>query len=487
MQQIFYIIIAALLFILAGLTVLFCLERKKNSKRLAQLRQVSQEAKALQIITEEFQRQKSELEAAINQCSQELSKTKADLDKLLKLTVERELRLAELKKQIKNKEKYEFPENIIENNQYPPDVKDAMLNILEDAREIQKRLGDYKDKIMIIVDNLKDGVIVFDENHVCALINPQAERFLGIASKDFVGKPIAKIEGKDIFNKLVSLLELNPEPQGTDLTLKEKLVVKITEVLSGFTKKRVGSVLILQDVSHEKLSERTKTEFVSLITHQLRTPLSATKWIFKMILEGDVGPVTREQTKWLQKGYLSNERMIRLINDLLEITRIEGGEYLYNPTTTDISAIVESAIDSLVDEARRKGIKLGLIKPQEALPKIKIDAEKIQLAISNILDNALRYTPKGGQVTVSLKPAINGVECEVKDTGIGILSKEQDRIFERFFRGSNALLMETEGTGLGLYISKKIIEAHGGRIQFTSQENKGSAFKFFLPKIRDDA
>ena len=243
----------------------------------------------------------------------------------------------------------------------------------------------------------------------------------------------------------------------------------------------IGTLVVLHDVTREKIIERMKTEFVSIAAHQLRTPLSAIKWTLKMLLDGDLGEITEEQREFVNKAYRANERMIKLINDLLNVARIEEGRYLYKLSSLNIEPLVRKIVESLRQEAERKKIKLEFKKPKKKLPKLMLDAEKISLAIQNLVENAIKYTPAGGRVTISLKVENEEVVFSVKDTGVGIPKEQQDRVFSKFFRGANVMRMETEGSGLGLFITKNIIEAHGGRIWFQSKEGRGTTFYFAIP------
>jgi len=243
----------------------------------------------------------------------------------------------------------------------------------------------------------------------------------------------------------------------------------------------LGTLVILHDVTREKIIERMKTEFVSLAAHQLRTPLSAIKWALRMVLDGDLGPITEEQRDFMEKTYSSNERIITLINDLLNVTRIEEGRYLYRPILTDIESVVQFVIDSYKEEIEKRKIKFEFKKPEKKLPKVMLDVEKMRLAIQNLLENAIRYTQPEGRVTASLKYVKKEIEFSIKDTGIGIPKDQQERIFTKFFRGGNAIRLETKGSGLGLFIVKNIIEAHGGKIWFESEEGKGTTFYFTIP------
>ena len=237
----------------------------------------------------------------------------------------------------------------------------------------------------------------------------------------------------------------------------------------------------MHDITREKIVEKMKTEFVSISAHQLRTPLSAIKWTLRMLIDGEIGEITPEQKIFLEKTYKSNERMIALIKDLLNVTRIEEGRYLYNPIITDLDEIILKVISSFPEQIKKKKIKLEFKKAEERLPKVRADIEKITIALQNLLGNAIRYSFPGGEVTIFLESSENEVICSIKDEGVGIPKDQYNRIFTKFFRGANVMRMETEGTGLGLFITKNIIDAHKGRIWFESEENKGTTFYFALP------
>jgi two-component system sensor histidine kinase VicK len=164
----------------------------------------------------------------------------------------------------------------------------------------------------------------------------------------------------------------------------------------------------------------------------------------------------------------------------LNVARIEEGRYLYRPVLADIVPICQSVIDSYKEEIGKKNLKFEFEKPKE-LPKVRVDIEKISLAIQNLLENAILYNLPGGKIEISLKLKENKIEFSIKDTGIGIPKELQRRVFTKFFRAPNAMRIETEGSGLGLFITKNIIEAHGGEIWFESEEGKGTTFYFTLP------
>jgi two-component system sensor histidine kinase VicK len=191
----------------------------------------------------------------------------------------------------------------------------------------------------------------------------------------------------------------------------------------------------------------------------------------------------KEAEDLFEKIYQSNERMIKLINDLLNVTRIEEGRYIYKPEFKDFIQIAEAVIEPRIEMAERKELEISFKKPKQKIPKIKVDEEKISLAIQNLVENAISYTDKGGKVEVEIKynKDKNETLFSVKDNGIGIPQGQKNRIFTKFFRADNAVRSETEGSGLGLFVAKNIIEAHGGKIWFESEEGKGSTFYFTLP------
>lgn len=358
----------------------------------------------------------------------------------------------------------------------------ALMNILEDVEEAWKVAEEERDKTLTIITNFTDGLLTFDEENKLSSVNPQAENFFNIKSEKVLGKSISELTEIPVFKSLIKILGKEiKELFRKELSIKPNLTLEVTVTSIFREKEKIGNLVILHDITREKLIERMKTEFVSLSAHQLRTPLSAVKWTLRMILDGDLGPITEEQRNFIEKTYKANERMIGLINALLDVARIEEGRYLHKSTLTDIEPVVQFVMNSYKEEIKRKKLRFKFKKPKLKLPKVKVDVEKIRLAIDNLLDNAIRYTPAGGEVTVSLKCVKKEIELSVKDTGVGIPKDQQKRVFTKFFRGVNVMRLETEGTGLGLFIAKNIIEAHGGRIWFESEEKKGTTFHFTLP------
>lgn len=250
----------------------------------------------------------------------------------------------------------------------------------------------------------------------------------------------------------------------------------------------------LQEISHtlavanERLKEldTAKSEFISIASHQLRTPLTAIRGYISLVLEGSYGKVTPSVQEVLNKVYLVNNRMGQLVEDLLSISRIESGRVQYNFTETQIEPIVADIVDMFVLMAKTRGLSLKIKLPKKSLPKLRLDTNKIREVISNLIDNALKYTKEGG-VTVSVEAVPNMVVIKVADTGIGIDPQGADRLFEKFTRSSETMKLDVSGTGLGLYVGKNFVEAHGGLLTVESAgPGKGSCFIIKLPLHHQD-
>jgi len=230
----------------------------------------------------------------------------------------------------------------------------------------------------------------------------------------------------------------------------------------------------------KKLDE-AKSEFISIASHQLRTPLSIIKGYISMIMEGDYGKVDRRLADPMSKIYISNERLIHLVDNLLDISRIESGRMQYDFAPVQLEEIIEGIISDLKMRTDDKGLYLKFIRPTTPLPRVRADASKIHEIVMNLIDNAIKYTERGG-VTISLKSAENKVILCVADTGVGVTKEESKIIFNKFMRGEGGVLIHAGGAGLGLFIAKKVITDHGGEIWVESKgRGKGSKFCFSLP------
>jgi signal transduction histidine kinase len=208
---------------------------------------------------------------------------------------------------------------------------------------------------------------------------------------------------------------------------------------------RANNELIKMNLIYSKINRRLKevdqmkTEFISVASHQMRTPLSATKWVLRMILDGDLGSLNTQQREMLNKGYQTNERMIILINDLLNVSRIEEGRFQYRFVHMSLEEVVESVIQEMAETIKKKEVTFEYRKSKTPLAKVNIDPQKIHLILQNLIDNSLKYTPPGGKIVLELRQADDRLICSITDNGVGIPREQQGRIFSKFFRADNVI------------------------------------------------
>lgn len=235
--------------------------------------------------------------------------------------------------------------------------------------------------------------------------------------------------------------------------------------------------------SNEKLKalDEAKDEFISMASHQLRTPLTSVKGYVSMVLEGDAGKITGQQRQLLEQAFTSSQRMVYLIADLLNVSRLRTGKFVIEAVPTFLPDVVDGEVQQLKESVKAHSLDLTYQKPDN-FPKLKLDETKIRQVIMNFLDNSIYYTPPGGHIRIELSATEKVVEYKVIDDGLGVPRSEQHHLFTKFFRAGNARKARPDGTGLGLYMAKKVIVAQGGSVIFESEEGKGSTFGFSFPR-----
>ena len=368
-------------------------------------------------------------------------------------------------------------------------TRKSLINLLEDEEKAKREIEEEKNKTRAALISLTDGLIVFDKEQKVTLVNPAAEKILKTNENKILNKRIYEIIDAPNLNALYKALgqKIKWTEQKYKLVLEKpfKKFFQVSTVRVSVKGSAVGLMIVLHDVTRDKEIDQMKTEFISIAAHQLRTPLSAVKWALDMILNGHMGNINPEVKEYIKKSYQSNERMINLVNSLLNISRIEEGRFLYNLEFISMKDILKKVILSSKISLSKRNITIKFNTAKGKLPKIKADEEKIKLAIQNLVDNAIRYSKEGDEVAINMKQikekGNNFIKIEIKDRGIGINIKDQKKLFSKFFRCANAIKLQTEGSGLGLFIVKNIIEAHHGKIWFKSEENKGTTFYVKLP------
>ena len=352
-------------------------------------------------------------------------------------------------------------------------------------------LGIAKAKDEAILNSIGDGLVVIDTEGTILLINNIATNILGfdpgsegknIGSReifDTQGNPLPQ-EERPMRLAMATGNKVNREimaaPKGND----KKVVLNVTATPVIENGKTIGAIAIWRDVTKEKEVDRMKTEFISIASHQLRTPLSAIKWFSEMLLHGDAGKMPDEQNEFVKNIYSSTNRMIELVNSLLNISRLESGRILVEPVPTDLKELVTSLVNDLKGRTEERQQQFT-IDVEDNLPKVPLDPRLISQVYINLITNSIKYTPKGGVISVKISRKDKEIISEVKDNGYGVPAAEQKKMFKKFFRGTNVVPVETDGTGLGMYLAKSIIESSNGRIWFESAEGKGSTFWFSLP------
>jgi PAS domain S-box-containing protein len=345
-----------------------------------------------------------------------------------------------------------------------------------------------------IFNSIGDGAIATDEFGRITRVNPVVQRLLGYREKELLGEWFPKIiVAVNEENTPINLID-RPITKAflTGKSIYEKMYYRTKEgkqlpvavtvspiMLEG---RPIGAIEVFRDVSLEEEVDRMKSEFISLASHQLRTPLSAIKTYSHMLVDGYMGEISPAQRKSLRTIISSTNRMNELISTLLNITRIESGTITITPKRLRLDKVTEEVLKELAMQAGDKQIALSLKKIGKAPLLITTDSLIVKEILTNLISNAIKYTPDHGSVMIELKPRTHDILVTVIDSGWGIPKYSQDQIFSKFFRAHNVLKRETTGTGLGLYLVKGLLERLGGTIWFTSKEGKGTTFFFTLPK-----
>ncbi len=362
----------------------------------------------------------------------------------------------------------------------------------ERLRDSYNRLALQRQRDETLLESMSEGLIAVDNKGQIVVVNNQAVELLDLGDRDNLqGKPVDSVLHLNDQNDQPLTSDQYPAHRvvGKTQAMSEvyalhkgdkKLFINITVgpvVVDGAA---AGVIMVARDVTREKEVDRMKTEFISLASHQLRTPLSAIRWFIEMLLSGDAGKLTVDQTEFAQNVADSTERMTDLVNSLLNISRIESGRIMIDPKPTDLSELINGIVNDLKAKITQRQQHL-VVSVHKELPRVSLDPKLIGQVFLNLLTNAIKYTPKGGEIAVFVSRKGDELVSQVTDNGYGIPKTEQTKMFQKFFRASNVAKFETDGTGLGLYLIKAIIESSGGRIWFESQEGKGTTFWFSLP------
>jgi PAS domain S-box-containing protein len=380
-------------------------------------------------------------------------------------------------------------------------LKTAYNTLEKKVLERTKSLEMARVKEEAILLSIGDGLLATDAKRNIILINKTAEKLLGKKSKEVVGRVFSEVIQIEDSKGVPVPLAHHPvnlaltKNTTTTTTIggtiyyyvrkdKTKFPVAITVTPVIIKGKIIGTIEVFRDITNEKEVDKAKTEFVSLASHQLRTPLSAVNWYTEMLLSGDAGVLNKKQKQYLDEVYRSNQRMVELVNALLDVASLEVGTFIIEPENTDVCKLAENVVSEQKPQIEKRKIRFSLICDRDVF-FMQTDPKLLRMVIQNILSNSVKYTPEGGKIELSISFADKKyVLIKISDTGYGIPKNQHDKIFTKLFRADNVRDKDTDGTGLGLYIVKFIVENSGGKIWFESSvdENKqGTTFYVKLP------
>ncbi|UCD43421.1 MAG: PAS domain-containing protein, partial [Chloroflexota bacterium] len=368
------------------------------------------------------------------------------------------------------------------------DQKEELSTLLRDQRVETSRSRS-------ILEAIADGVLVTDQHGEITLFNHSAERMLELKRAEVIGRSIEHFSGlfggialawMNTINSWIqdhgSFHPMNTFSEQVSLDNGNVLSVNLAPVINN--NEFFGTVSVFRDITHLIEVDRLKSEFVATVSHELRTPMTSIKGYVDILLMGVAGELSDQQLRFLRVVQENTERLTILVNDLLDLSRIEAGQVILSMGSIDLSDLIEEVMEEIdrLTVAENKSMQFELDLPPD-LPLIKGDAERIRQILINLLGNAFHYTPSNGNVSLSARQTGEEIQVDIKDNGVGIPPKEQERIFDRFYRGENHMVIATAGTGLGLSIVAKLINMHNGRIwvQSSGIEGEGSIFSFTLP------
>jgi PAS domain S-box-containing protein len=348
-----------------------------------------------------------------------------------------------------------------------------------------------------ILEAVADGVLVTGQNNRISFLNQSAAKILDLEPGRVIGQSLdvfGGLFGKSAGAWMETIRNWSEGPiayeagdtfaEQIDLENGRIVMVHLAPVI--LQNDFLGTVSIFRDITHEVEVDRLKSEFVATVSHELRTPMTSIRGYVDVLLMGAAGAVNENQAHFLHIVKNNTERLNILVNDLLDVSRIESGRVTLSPQALDLREIAEDVIGDVLrrSQEENKPMALSLNAPKK-LPHVYGDVERVRQVLGNLVDNAYHYTPENGTITVQIHSPNGGseIQVDVKDNGVGIPLEDQSRVFERFYRGEHPLVLSTPGTGLGLSIVKEIVEMHKGRIwmRSTGVPGDGSTFSFTLP------
>ncbi len=373
-----------------------------------------------------------------------------------------------------------------------------------------KQLEEQQVKQKAMLSSIGDGVLSIDSHEKIIFINHAAKVMLGWTKEEVLGRliydiiPMEDEHGKHLANKkrpsILALTSKTPASTNSYFCVRKDgtkfpVAAHATPViLDGTT---IGSIEVIRDITHEKEVDRAKSEFVSLASHQLRTPLSIINWYLDALQQPKKKKDVAQEKAYLKEVFMANHRMVGLVDSLLNVSRLELGKMIIRPESFRVQDVVSEKMKELEPTIKKKNLKI--FYEASSLPPVYTDPRLLEMVVNNFITNAIKYTPESGKLEVNLKkvsklpntvvPAVpraqNFIIVSVKDTGYGIPKAQQASIFTRFFRADNVKTKDTQGEGLGLYLVSLIAKSLGWNVWFDSVEGKGSNFHVAIPLVQN--
>jgi two-component system phosphate regulon sensor histidine kinase PhoR len=368
----------------------------------------------------------------------------------------------------------------------PQELRLVVERVLKRVRTVQD-MAIEKSRTRVLVNSMTNGVLVVDADGQVALMNPSLARLTGWEKSDPKGLPLEQaIPCPEVCRTLESIISSRLDevcPTDCQITLgSEEDPVHLQVHCAPFVDGRghmVGALAVFDDITALKRLDQLKSEVVSMVAHEIASPLSSVLSQLQTILKGVAGDLTDKQRHLISRGAARVEGIITLSKDLLDLAKIEAGT-LGDMEMVELMPLIKEAVELNSAKAEEKGQSITL-NLEENLPPIYGVGRALWEVFMNLISNAVKYTPEGGSITVSAKPLVGGVEIAVADNGFGLAPEDQERVFQRFYRVKNEETRHIVGTGLGLPIVKKVVEDHGGSIELKSEPGKGSTFTVTLP------
>jgi len=342
-----------------------------------------------------------------------------------------------------------------------------------------------KSRLKTIIKQMANGVMVTNHNLEVVLHNPALMRLMEISEEIENPAPIGKIIHEESLIDILKQILSGESPEEKSVSQEINVGANVLRAISapalGPNKAVAGTVTVLEDITAFKQLDEMKSDFVNMVAHELRSPLVSIRQLNSVLLEGLAGPLDEKQQDFVKRGMNKIDSLLDLINDLLDVAKIEAGKYVQHQVPTDIGRIIEEIVALMVPRAQKQGITLT--HSCQDLKPVQSDPKNIEEALNNLVSNAINYSPEGGRVTVTARGLGEYMEVKVADTGVGIPPEELPKIFDKFYRVKHPKTRQVIGTGLGLSIVRGVIEAHHGTIDVKSVIDKGTTFRILLPMI----